>query len=65
MGPLGTSISKCVFKHRIGPVLKHKSHIFVSSAFGKGKSLLHLLTKITTIQAGDSKSPAFFMNAAE
>jgi hypothetical protein len=46
-------------------VLKHKSHIFVSSAFGKGKSLLHLLTKITTIQAGDSKSPAFFMNAAE
>jgi hypothetical protein len=61
MGPAGTSTYVCVFKHRFGPLLHFKSHIFVCSTLGKGNSLFYLLTKTTTNQAGDFVSPAFFM----
>jgi hypothetical protein len=47
MGPPGTSIGICVYKHGIEPVENYNSHIFVYSTFGKGKSLFYLLTKTT------------------
>jgi hypothetical protein len=37
------------------------SNIFVTYISGKGKSLFHMLTKTTTVKAGDLTSSAFFM----
>jgi hypothetical protein len=47
--------------HRNGPVISLNSKIFVSYKTGKGKSLFHILTKTTTMKAGDYSSSAFFM----
>jgi hypothetical protein len=47
------------------PVLTINSHIFVSGTFGKGKDLFYLLTKTTTIRAGELFRLPFFLKAEE
>lgn len=51
--PTNTLRSASVTKHEFGPVLNNNSHIFVTSTFGKGNALFCVLTKTTTILAGD------------
>jgi hypothetical protein len=47
------------------PVLTINSHIFATGTFGKGKALFYLLTKTTTIRAGELFRLPFFLKAEE
>ncbi len=46
-------------------MLTINSYIFASSTLGKGSSLFYLLTKTTTIRAGDLFRLPFFLKAEE